>query len=819
MINRNHALDKKKVIAAIILILMAISTACTNLGGITAKNPVNTPMGISASATVTPVILPTHTPTATLTPTPIPAARLDEADRARFNGDWDQAILSYQTVLTGSNQPELQSIALLGLGRTHYLAGDFPLAIQTLNSFIEQYPDSPYLPYAHFYLAQAYSAEGNYFDASEQYLQYLTQRSGVVDAYILNLRGDALRSGGDHAGAIIDYRAALQAPSFLSGLEIEIKTAASHAAVGDFETAIGMYQDIYSRTNSDYTKSLMDLYSGQAYLAIGKTQEAHDVYQDAVNNYPTSSASYQALLTLVESGVPVNELNRGIVDYYAGQYGVALAAFDRYFQSGAGDPATARYYNGLTLRAIGNYQAAIDEWNNIIQNYPEDRFWDDAWEQKAYTQWWYLREYDLAVQTLLDFVVGAPNHPRAGEFLFDAAAVADRANHVERAAQLWEQVAVEYPGYEKAMRALFLSGINRYRIADYTNALAMFERHLANSTTLEERAAAYFWQGKTYQDQGDFEAAKAAWELAASADPTGYYSERARDLLRQTPAFTPPEMYDLSFNSEHERIQAQEWIRTTFNIAPEENLSNPGPIASDPRWVRGTELWELGLYEEARTEFEDLRKAVLGDPVNSYYLANHLVDLGLYRSAIFAAREVLNSAGMSDAETMSAPPYFNHLRFGAYFSDLVIPIAQQYDLHPLFLLSLIRQESAFEGFVRSSAGARGLMQIMPATGQEIVSELGWPRDYDDSDLHRPIINMTLGADYLDKWRTHFKGDLYAALAAYNGGPGNAIEWQSLSGDDPDLFVEVIRFEETRNYIRSIYEIFNLYRRIYDRTPG
>ena len=811
-------MDNKNVFAAIILVLISISIACTNLSDINDKNPVDASLEISASSTVTPIILPTLTPTATPTPTPIPAARMDEADRARFNGDWEQALLSYQTVLTGSDQPELQSAALLGLGRTHYLAGDFPSAIQSLNSLIEHYPDSPYLPHAHFHLAQAYSAEGNYFNAAEQYLLYMTQRPGVVDAYVLNIRGDTLRNSGDYAGAIIDYRAALQAPSFLDGLEIEIKTALSHAAVGDFETAIGMYQDIYERANSDYTKSLMDLYSGQAFHAIGKTQEGNEAYQDAVNNYPTSSTSYQALLTLVDSGVPVNELNRGIVDYYAGQYGVALAAFDRYFQSGAGDPATARYYNGLTLRALGNYQAAIDEWNKIIQNYPEDRFWDDAWEQKAYTQWWYLREYELAIQTLQDFIKEAPNHPRAGEFLYDAAAVAERANQVERAAQLWEQVAEQYPGYEKGMRAIFLAGINRYRTDDYTNALAMFERYLANSTTLEERAAAYFWQGKTYQAQGDYDAAKAAWEMAASADPTGYYSERARDLLRQTPAFTPPEMYDLAYDSEDERIQAQEWIRATFGIAPEIDLSNPGTIKSDPRWVRGTELWELGLFEEARAEFEDLRMAVLADPVNSYHLANHLVDLGLYRSAIFASREVLNSAGMSDAETMSAPPYFNHLRFGAYFSDLVIPIAQQYDVHPLFLLSLIRQESAFEGFVRSSAGARGLMQIMPTTGQEIVSELGWPLAYEDSDLHRPIINVTLGADYLDKWRDHFKGDLFAALAAYNGGPGNAIEWQNLSGDDPDLFVEVIRFEETRNYIRGIYEIFNLYRRIYDRTP-
>ncbi len=811
-------MDKKKILTTITLVLITVAVACSNLGDMAAEKPGNPSLVISPSSTFTPVILPTFTPAPTSTPTPIPAARMEEGDRARFIGDWDQAIFSYQTVLTGSSEPELQSAALLGLGRTYYLAGDFPSAIQSLKSLIELYPDSPYLPHAHFHLAQAYFADGNYFDASEQYLQYLTQRPGIVDAYVLNIRGDALRENGDYAGAIMDYRAALQAPSFLDSLEIEIKTATSHAAGGDYETAIGMYQDIYTRANNDYTKSLMDLYSGQAYLAIEKIPEAHEVFQDAVNSYPTSSASYQALLSLVESDVPVNELNRGIVDYYAGQYGVALAAFDRYFQSGAGDLSTARYYNALTLRALGNYQAAIEDWEKIIQNYPDDRFWDDAWEQKAYTQWWHLQEFELAIQTLLDFIEEAPNHPRAGEFLYDAASVAERANQLERAATLWEQTAEQYPGDERAMRAIFLAGINRYRTADFTKAIAMFERYLANSTTLEERAAAYFWQGKTYQAQGDHDAAKVAWESAAGADPTGYYSERARDFLRQTPAFTPPEMYDLSFDSKIERIQAQDWLRATFEIGPDVDLSNPGPISSDPRWVRGTELWELGLFEEARTEFENLRNAVLADPVNSFHLANHLVDLGLYRSAIFAAREVLNSAGMSDAETMSAPSYFNHLRFGAYFSDIVLPIAQQYELHPLFLLSVIRQESAFEGFVRSSAGARGLMQIMPATGQDIVSELGWPVAYEDSDLHRPIINITLGADYLDKWRDHFKGDLYAALAAYNGGPGNAIEWQSLSNNDPDVFIEIIRFEETRNYIRSIYEIFNLYRRLYDRTP-
>jgi soluble lytic murein transglycosylase len=58
------------------------------------------------------------------------------------------------------------------------------------------------------------------------------------------------------------------------------------------------------------------------------------------------------------------------------------------------------------------------------------------------------------------------------------------------------------------------------------------------------------------------------------------------------------------------------------------------------------------------------------------------------------------------------------------------------------------------------------------------------------------------------------GDLYAALAAYNAGPGNAAAWHDLAGGDPDLYLEVVRFQETRNYIRLIYEIYTIYRKLY-----
>ena len=106
------------------------------------------------------------------------------------------------------------------------------------------------------------------------------------------------------------------------------------------------------------------------------------------------------------------------------------------------------------------------------------------------------------------------------------------------------------------------------------------------------------------------------------------------------------------------------------------------------------------------------------------------------------------------------------------------------------------------------------MQIIPSTGASIVQSLGWPRLYEEDDLYRPNVSVRLGAYYLASNRDLLNGDLYAALAAYNGGPGNASAWQSLSNGDPDLYLEVVRFKETRDYIRSIYEIYNTYKNIY-----
>ncbi len=328
-----------------------------------------------------------------------------------------------------------------------------------------------------------------------------------------------------------------------------------------------------------------------------------------------------------------------------------------------------------------------------------------------------------------------------------------------------------FPAATWSHRQLFWAGITRYREAKYDQALVTFQRDLQFSTAIEDQARAYFWIGKTQQALGDNGSARSSWQQAASLDPTDYYSLRSQDMLLKRPAFSPAPAINYSLDSIAERAQAEAWLRVTFNLPTDTDLSTPGSLLSDPRLVRGTELWNLGLEDEARLEFEDLRTAVEQNPADSYRLANYLLDLGLYRPAITAIRQVLTLAGMTtQSQTLAAPAYFNHVRYGLYYQDLIIPAAQQAGFNPLFLFSVMRQESLFEGFVRSTAGARGLMQITPDTGQFISDNLDWPPNYSSDDLYRPTVSVTLGATYLAQQRFRFNDDLFTALAAYNAGP-------------------------------------------------
>jgi len=769
--------------------------------------------------TVTPSVTstPTATFTPTVTPTPLPIAQVDAGDIAFFNGDYENALLHYQTAFKDSPDVLVQAAAKWGEARVRFADERYEETLAAIQTLVGGYPQSVHLGQAYFLQGLANYRLGNYQMAADSWQTYLILRPGYLDAYVQELRGDALYEAMNYDSAVAAYKAAIQEPSLGDDITLDLKVAATYSKLGNHEAALELYDGVSARATNDYIKAQAAYEAGVAYQALGQDEEALGKFRLNVESYPLSYYAYLSLVALLEAGAEVSQLDRGLVDYFAGQYDVAVAAFDRYITENPVNDGTAYYYRALSYRDLGNYEAAIKDFATFTANYPTHPRWEKAWGEKAFVEWYHLGSNGVAAKTLLDFVNGVPGSELSAEYLLSAARIYERGAKYEEALQVWARIANEYPGSEEAGTAVFLSGVIQYRNGDFASALDSFTRSLAFSLNAVGKARANLWIGKSQQKLGETEAALSAWRDAQNRDPGGYYSERARELLAEQEPFTPPAASNLTPDLAAERKDADSWVRITFNLPIETDLSGLGELANDGRVIRGTELWEMGLYEDARLEFENLRAELDAgmDGVGSYRLLNYLLELGLYRSAVFSARQALTIAGLDEhTESMMAPVYFSHVRYGLYYPDLVIPDAQSNGFDPLFIFSVMRQESLFEGFIQSGAGARGLMQIIPSTGGQIVSQLGWPPNYDEKDLYRPDVSVMFGTHYLARNRDLLDGNLYAALAAYNGGPGNALQWNQLAGEDPDLFLETVRFEETRNYIRNIYEIYAIYKRLY-----
>jgi soluble lytic murein transglycosylase len=147
------------------------------------------------------------------------------------------------------------------------------------------------------------------------------------------------------------------------------------------------------------------------------------------------------------------------------------------------------------------------------------------------------------------------------------------------------------------------------------------------------------------------------------------------------------------------------------------------------------------------------------------------------------------------------------------YREVVERYAKANGLDPYLVAAVIRVESSFRSSAVSPKGARGLMQIMPATGVWIAGEMNLPNFHPDQ-LFDVELNIRMGTWYLRHLSEQFDRKL-VALAAYNGGRGNVKNWLEQgvwSGQEKDI--ERIPFSETRNYVRRVLRTQAIYRELY-----
>jgi len=573
-------MKKRNLLLGITLLLFFLYTACTIPFDFLSEEDTASEGTIKQEIQQFIDILEKKTPT----PLVLPVDQLESADKALFAGEIEKARLEYQEAFTNSSDPDLQSRALYGLGRTYFLERDYYAAIDAFNRILGQYPDTEFAANAYFLLGQAYEEIGEYQQTINAYTKYIELKPGLIDAYVYKKIGDIAITDGDYNQAIYNYQAALLADPEYDQLYINLQIGKAYNGLEDYTTAIQYYSSVYNTAQDDYTRSTANLLSGQAYLSLGLMNEAYTQFLDSVIKFPKAYDSYTALTILVNDDVPVDEFLRGRVNYYAGSYDYAIQAFQRYLDSiPDNNDGSVYYFLGLSHYFAENPRNAVAAYDELISNYPGNPYWTAAWNKKAYVQWAVLNEYTNAADTLLSFVTAAPTSPDAASFLYEAGRVLERSGDLEGAANIWLRLMNEYPSDNQSYRALFLAGISYFRLDRYEDALSVFQRTLVLATSPDEKAKTYLWIGKCYHALNDDENADNAWRQGELSDPTDYYSIRSSELLKGLPPLSLDENYDLGYDLNLEKQEAEEWMTKTFSISPEVDLSGLGELEDNPK--------------------------------------------------------------------------------------------------------------------------------------------------------------------------------------------------------------------------------------------
>lgn len=371
-----------------------------------------------------------------------------------------------------------------------------------------------------------------------------------------------------------------------------------------------------------------------------------------------------------------------------------------------------------------------------------------------------------------------------------APASAQQALNVER--RLFVNRALRAGAYDSAYRLAaehnlgrsveladteWLAGFVAFRfLRDLDKAKLHWQKLRENVSAPVSVTRAAYWLGRVAEKQGDTAGAQSLFAEAAAYGFT-YYGQLALERLGET---------RLSFISDAQPPTAEQ--RKAFE---------------ERELIRALRLIAAAGQ---RDDFESLSFGLddmLETPAEHEQLSDIALAQGYYKTALRSAKAGLRRGVVAGA---SAYPVLDLPR-GAMGAGRA---------EPALVHAIVRQESEFDPQARSGANARGLMQVLNSVGASVSKRIGEPYA-GPSSLYDRATNLTVGSVYINQLIEQFDGSYILALAAYNAGPSRANEWIGFWGDprspgvDPVEWVELIPFEETRNYVQRVMENLEVYR--------
>ena len=459
----------------------------------------------------------------------------------------------------------------------------------------------------------------------------------------------------------------------------------------------------------------------------------------------------------------------------SGQHSIAASVFPIAAKAGL-LTAADRLAWGRTLAALGRHRDAVAQFQRITSpasaaaqaRYLAGRSQLRAGDRtKAIATWWGLIErYPSSTAST------AP-----AMFILGDLAWTDGEDAEAR--RIWLDVVRRFPATSQAPRAAFQAALVAWSNGDVRSAAREWDALATRWPDAADVPAARYWAGRAWARLGDERRAAERWRAVTTHDTLGYYAVLSARRLGTEPWMPSP--------------------------APD-RFDSYGDVDSAAARLAALEV--LKMPDEQVWERDWLAARAAGSTERLLSVADAFRNHGEAAAAMRLARRALAEGAEPDARTY-------RLIYPATHLEVVNAAAEDAGLEPVLIASLIRQESLWEPKAVSSAGARGLMQVMPATGRELARNLGMS-GFDVDQLFDPATNVRLGVRHFAAQIRGFDGDVVQTLAAYNAGRTPVLRWAARAGtSDPELFTERIGYSETRDYVRIIQRNVEIYRALYD----
>ena len=675
---------------------------------------------------------------------------------------------------------------------------DIDAARSFLTELKQQFPNTPWAGRASLVLGRSYQEQGD--RQAIVYLLEVPRELPVLGDYAYYYLGETLFSSSDWNGAATAYDlVTARYPDSLLRPHALYRAAEAWFQGDDCRRARDRQAIFLSAYPKHALAPAVLLRQGDCEQKNGDRPAAISTYRRIWIQFAASPPSIEAafrLQALKDKGVSIPDVSaqdwwtRAKVLMDANQHAAAISAIQEALKNpqGLADRSQVLLNLGIARIRVKQY----DEARPVLAELTRHRHEAISQEAAVWLARIYLRQgQDDAFLALAREMEGLLTGELKAKFLLLLATQHADRGRIDNALVAYRQAGEAAGTSPTSGDALWQAGWLHYRQGSYGEALRMFDEIRRLQSTGPSVVQALYWKARGLEKLGDRQKAVEAFQSLCNEAPNSYYCY----IGRTRHGWAPAETGDLTVNG----------VTLGEHVAPPDHA-----IVADVHYQRALELRLVGWQKEAAEELATLTARVGQDRPAILWLARLLNSAGEYYRALSLIRsyfaEVIERGGPSVARN------FWELAYPRGFLPMTHGMIEETDSH--LVSAVIREESSYNPAAVSTAGALGLMQIMPQTGQKIATQLG-PPPFSRDRLFEPCYNIRLGSWYLRHLHDKFSNNMIYAIAAYNAGPEIVTKWvQQFGGKDQDEFIESIPYTETRNYVKKVLRSYREYKRIY-----